>query len=276
MPEIDLPEQVLIPMDKIRPNQWNPNEMPSDLFDELVRNFEEFGFVQPIIVRPLSKEEADLSGFDYEIVDGEHRYDGLRLMDVDEAPCIIRVLDSDAAKFQTVKMNRLRGKFNQKRFDSLVRDLMTRFTFDEVAEKMAFTDPSELEALIGRTRDALPTDEMKEEFDKAKEEIRTVDDLAMILNRLFTQFGDTLPYNFMVLDFGGKDHIWVRMQARDYRNILSQVRECMAHGVTFDSVLTRLIVELPVARYITSRRDFLEEVSDEAASRATVVAAMGE
>lgn len=50
-----------------------------------------------------------------------------------------------------------------------------------------------MKALIDDTRESLPP-EMRKEFDKAKEEIKTVDDLSLVLNRLFTKYGSTLPY----------------------------------------------------------------------------------
>lgn len=267
---IDIPQIVMIPANKIMPNEWNPNIMPADLFNELVENIEgAMGFVQPIIVAPIPENEQK-DGFEYKIIDGEHRFDGLRLLDVEEIPCIIRVMSEDDMKFQTVKMNRLRGKFDQRRFNTLVQDLLSRYTFEEVAQKMAFTDLTELEGMVDQARTSLPNDDMKQEFDKAKGEIRTVDDLSDVLNRLFTKYGDTVPYNFMVLDFGGKDHIWIRMDYNQYRNVVSQARECMAHGYTFDSVLTLLINEVPMGKFIDIKRDLLQEVSLEDASRGSV------
>ena len=191
------PEVVVIDRSKIRPNTWNPNEVDADLFNELVQNIEEFGFVQPIVVAPLPEGGE----YEFQITDGEHRFDGLGTLGVDEIPCVVMAVDEDTQKFQTVKMNRLRGKFNQKKFTALVRDLMNRYTFEEVAARMAFTDPTELESMIENVRATLEDPEMKKEFDKAKDEIKTVDDLSSLLNRLFTQFGDTMPANFMILDF---------------------------------------------------------------------------
>lgn len=264
-------DPVLIPLDKIRPNPWNPNYMTPDIFNELVDNMSgEAGFAQPIMVMPIPEEERTGDGYEYMIVDGEHRFDSMKLFDVDSVPCYIRSMTTDQAKFQTVKMNRLKGKFNQKKFNNLVVDLMDRYSLEEVAEKMAFTDPTELEGMIDQARDTLPTEEMKEEFDRAKSEIRTVDDLSGVLNRLFTQFGDTLPANFMIMDFGGKEHIWVRLKPAEYRSIVHQAREAMAAGVTFDSVLARLITEIDITRFIRAKRDFLEEISEENISRGVV------
>ena len=267
---VDIFETVLIPVAEIRPNEWNPNVMTSDLFNELSANIDEVGCVQDVVVAPLPVEEAELTGFKYRIVDGEHRFDVLKLLDVEEIPCKVVEITEDDQKFQTVKLNRLRGKFDQRRFTALVRDLMNRYSFEEVAQKMAFTDPTELEGMMSHARDSLP-DEMKDDFDRAKDEIKTVDDLAMVLNRLFTKYGDTMPAHFMILDFGGKDHLWIRMENREYKTAVRQARECLANGITFDSVMARLLTIIPMQTFIEQHRDFLKEVDVCDASKGTVV-----
>lgn len=265
------PETVMIDVRKIMPNEWNPNVMPADLFNELVENIDgPMGYVQDIVVSPIPKEDQ-VDGFEYKIIDGEHRFDALRLLDVTEIPCKVQFMTEDEMKFQTVKMNRLRGSFDRKKFNSLVQDLLGRYSLEEVAAKMSFTDPTELEGMIDHARDSLPTPEMKDEFDKAKSEIRTVDDLSDVLNRLFNKYGDTLPANFMILDFGGKEHIWVRIDPRKFKAVQSQAREVMAHGYTFDSFLTHLITEVPIGKYINSRGDKLDEISLENASSSQVL-----
>lgn len=257
--EIEMPEIIMIDMDEIKPNPWNPNSMNADLFNELTRDIEEYGFVQPILVAN-APEEKD---YKYQIVDGEHRYDALKILGVDKMPCYIVDLDEDHQKFKTVRMNRLRGKMDTKKFTSLVEDLMNRYPLEEVAENLAFTDPTELEAMMDSARENLPTTEMKEEFDRAKETIKTVDDLSAVLNRLFNEFGDTLPANFMILDFGGKYQIWVRMGDKEFRPLRSKARECQKAGVTFDSLVCHVLKSLPVERYVERFGDHLVKVEVE-------------
>ncbi len=260
---VEMPEIVMVPRNEIRPNPWNPNSMDPDIFNELVSNIETDGFIQPIAIGPI---EDDPEGYKWEIIDGEHRFDGLVILDVEEIPCYVRNIDEDKRKFLTVKMNRLRGKMDRKKFTKLVEDLMQRHTFEEVAEQMAFTDPTELEALMESTRESLPTKEMRDEFDAAKKDIKTVDDLSLLLNRLFTKFGDTLPANFMILDFGGKEHIWVRMERNQYQTIREKAREILGHGYTFDSFIAHLLTVVPVERTIDKYKDFLAEAKAEASS----------
>ena len=253
--KIEIPEVVMIPRDKIKCNPYNPNIVSADIFNSIVENIEDFGFVQPIVVAPLPKKDKH----DFQIIDGEHRFDALCLLEVPEIPCVVKKVSLDQQKFQTVKMNRLRGKMDMKKFTALVENLMEKYSFEEVAEHLAFTDPTELEQMIESTRESLPTDELKEEFDRAKNDIKTVDDLSIVLNRLFTSFGSTLPANFMILDFGGKDHIWIRMKARDYKKILGKAREVLSHGYTFDSFLSHVLSVIQVEKAINKYKTFLEE-----------------
>ena len=239
--DIVMPEITQVPLNKIKGNPWNPNEMNPDEFNSLVDSIQQDGFLQPVLIAPLA--EPDEEGHEYMQADGEHRADALRVLLSPDAdcPCIVRDFSEDQQKFQMVKMNKLRGRFNSKKFSALVGDLMERHSFDEVAEQLAFTDPDELTAMIDQTRELLPPD-LTEEFDKARGEIKTVDDLSLVLNRLFTEYGDTLPYNFMVMDFGGKRHLWVRMPSGSFLTMKGKAQQCMRQGVTFDSVVCQLLL----------------------------------
>jgi hypothetical protein len=254
---IEMPEIVMIRIDKIRPNDWNPNEMRNEEFDFLVGNFEDLGFVQPVLVAPL---ENSPDGFEYSIIDGEHRFLAMEFLEEQELPCIIRDIDIDEQMFQTVRMNKIKGTTNQKKLMGMVNHLMENRSIEEVAAGLAYSDASELEGMIASARESLPDSGMKKEFDRAKDAIKTVDDLTNILNRLFTRYGDTLPAHFMVLDFGGKDHIWVKMAGRnDYKRVLEFGRTCLAEGVTMDSVILQFIAKLDAPGFIERFRDTLDE-----------------
>lgn len=261
---VDFPKVVFIPLDKIKPNDYNPNVFDKSLFNEFVEDFKKFGFVYPIIVAPCDDEEHP-----FRIIDGEHRFDGLSILGVPEAPCIIKDdLDEDQQKMRTVKINRFRGKMDKEKFSKLMEDLLERHSLEELAENMAFTDPSELESMIQGARESL-SPEMKREFDKVKDEIKTVDELSLVLNKLFTRFGDTLPANFMVLDFGGKEHLWVRMSSRkDFALVKDKAKEVLSEGYTFDSVLSLVVSSIKVDKLIekfSSKLVKVKEGEDESA-----------
>ena len=108
---VDIPEVIMVTRTDIRPNKWNPNEFDDSMFNELVKSIEDDGFIQPIVIAPLDDEE-----YKFEIIDGEHRFTAMDLLDVPEIPCIVRDVDEDKRIDLTVKTYRLRGKFNMKKF----------------------------------------------------------------------------------------------------------------------------------------------------------------
>lgn len=260
-----------LPLRQIEPNDWNPNVMTPRELDMLAENIEDVDFLDPLLVVPIDIREGVQM---YRIVDGAHRYEVERLKDVEMLPCVIadpEKFDENKQKFQSVRMNKIKGSLDSKKFSKLVNDLMQsgEYSFEQLAHEFGFVDDDEFQSLLESTRESLP-DDLKEKFDDAKGEIKTVEDLSLLLNRLFTQYGDTLPANFMIMDFGGKDHIWVRMKRAEFQKSTAIAKECMAYGITFDSVITRVLSLMDVGKFISKHRDFLEEIPEDAASRGEV------
>jgi len=258
-------EIVDIPIDAIEPNPWNPNEMAADEFNMLSENLDDVDFLQPLLVVPIREEHGKQI---YRIIDGEQRYMAQRLRDVENIKCVVadpERIPEIKQKFQTVRMNKIKGTLNTKKFNDLVSSIVStgEYEFDELAHQFGFVDEDEFQLIIDSARESLPDNpDMRKEFDAAREDIKTVDDLSLVLNRLFTKYGDTLPWNFMILDWGGKEQIWVRMSKRDYDKAKAQARKVVDLGVTFDSVVGRFFSLLDMDKFVEKHRDFLEKVED--------------
>jgi hypothetical protein len=251
-----------IAIEQIQNNEWNPNEMTAAAFNLLSENVDDVGFLDPPLIVPIIGQKTDDGRQMFRIVDGEHRVEQQRLSDAKLIRCVIadpEKFDEITQKKQTMRMNSIRGKVNPKKLAKLVTDLIEGgVPYADMAHELGFADPDEFQSILSAARDSLPTDDMKKEFDKVKDEIKTVDDLSLVLNRLFTKFGDTLPHNFMVLDFGGREHIWVRMKRGEHKKIIDKARECVAGGVTFDSVLSQILLTMDLPRFIDKFKDKLE------------------
>lgn len=264
-------EYRMVPIGDIVPNPWNPNEMSAEEFNILSENMDEVGNLDPLLVVPVVHEGRRM----FRIVDGEQRYERERISDSKEIPCIIAdpsIVDETMQQKQTVRFNQIKGHWNMEKFSKLVGDLMERgdYTYEEMAHELGFTDEDEFHSLLENVRESLPPGEMRDKFDEAKDKIQTVDDLALVLNRLFTEFGNTIPYNFMILDFGGKDHIWVRLKPKEYKSIVDQARACMRRGYTFDSLVAHVIKRLPLEKYIDTYAGALDEADETADSMGVV------
>jgi hypothetical protein len=247
-------QMALVPIDLIIPNEYNPNEMEDTVFNELVSDISEDGFLQTITIVPVIVDGRRM----FRVVDGEHRYEAAKLSDAEVVPSIIATkgrlaTEEDVQKFKTMRMNVIRGRPGQAKLRALVEDLAQRHPLDKIAEQFLYDDPDELAQLIGQARKELPSPDMQKEFDKAKDQIKTVEDLSGVLNRLFTKYGETVPYHYMVVDWGGKQHLWVRLEKQTTFTKLKKLADmCKEKGVRFDTVVSDVLLS-------TITEDFLNK-----------------
>jgi len=222
-------------------NPDNPNVMDDPSFNMLMDNIEKVGLTDPILVRP----NPDKPGR-YRVVGGHHRLDAAKLHGLTEVPCTIITdpsFDADAEAFQVVRHNVIHGKISPQKFFKMYSQLQGVYSEELAAEMFGFVDQEEFRKLINSTAKGLPK-ELQKEFKEAAKELKTIDDLSKLLNRLFNQFGDTLPHNYMILDYGGKDSVWIRMPKPAFKDIQKLGLICKQNKITLDSVLVPLIAEL--------------------------------
>jgi len=250
-----------IPMSEIVANPWNPNEMDEATFNMLVGNITDVGMNQPILVTPLRDDKGKVIPHKYRIIDGEQRFTALKLTDISEVPCmVVEKINEDEQKFQTLRMNKLRGDLNKQKFQAMVQKLIEAgHSIPDLSEKMGFTDEDEFRSLVDDVSKGMKG-KMKKEFDKVKDEIKTIDDLTLVLNKMFSTYGDTLPYHYMVFDFGGKSHLWLRMGGKEeQKKFLEKMELCQEHNVTVDSAIL-LLMELGLnAKFLDHFKDQLSE-----------------
>jgi len=178
-----------IPLDKIKANDYNPNELVGDMYDLLIDEIKKVGFLAPIIVR----KEKD----EYIIVDGEHRFNAFKQSSKDkEIPAIITTLSKEEAKIQTINLNRIKGEINPVKFAELLADLKTSFDIEDLEKrlKMSKAELENLDMLLDMADD-FPDDlgadfddkvpSIKFEFDSEEEKERI---LSLVLS---TQLGWT-------------------------------------------------------------------------------------
>ena len=166
------------------------------------------GITDPILVRPHPEKEGL-----YRIVGGKHRWEVAKLLDFKEIPCTVvtdETFSEDKEKFQIVRHNIIHGKMSPQKFMKLYNSLTNEYSADAAAEMFGFVDEEEFQKLINQTAKSLPI-ELQQEFKDAAKEIKTIDDLSKLLNSMFARYGDSLPYGYMVVDYGCKHSFWLRM-----------------------------------------------------------------
>jgi len=94
-----------IPFDQIYPGNNDRTVFDEDALSELANSIKENGLIQPITVRLFAPDPGAVFGGDrfgeaaqYQIVAGERRFRALRILEVEEIPCIVKELtDSEAS-----------------------------------------------------------------------------------------------------------------------------------------------------------------------------------
>jgi len=201
--EID-PIIEMIAIDLIDIQEDNPNEMTDNQFNRLVKSIEEDGFEEPLVICKSSKKGR------YELISGHHRLRAARIIGYTILPCSVHpAMEADRLKAKVVKANILHGKLNANKFTAMVNDLMGKGYEEElIAEMMGFTDDDEFDKLYQQVKQGL-SPELQKKLEESKAEIRTIEDLSKVLNKLFQEHGETVPLNYIVFSYGGSRHIWV-------------------------------------------------------------------
>jgi len=115
-PRIKFYKQETISIDKIRPNDWNPNSMDARMFAVLIKNIETEGFIEPVIITK-----------DGMIVNGEHRWRALQQMG-EKVISVIRlgIKSTDPrAKLESLALNKIHGDFNEDKLVAVLAELET-------------------------------------------------------------------------------------------------------------------------------------------------------
>jgi DNA modification methylase len=150
----------IVAIDKIRPNDWNPNSMDARMFAVLIKNIETEGFIEPVII---TKDSV--------IVNGEHRWRALQQMG-EKAISVVRLdlkSTDPRAKLESLALNEIHGDFIEEKLAAVLADLETT----EVDLDLSGFDENALEKLL-KMSNASPIED--------EEEIPTID-RAMIVTK---------------------------------------------------------------------------------------------
>lgn len=202
----EYPYMETLPLQLIDKNELNPNEQDERTFNALCESLQEEGWVEPMAT-VVSKPDGR-----YTIVSGHHRTDAALALGMIDGPCLILdpdVFDADRQNWTMVKVNNIRGKLSKTKFTRLYNEMAREYSSEELQTRMGFVDEDAFKAVYEETRKGL-SPELQKRLDEQKDEIKTIDDLSLVLNRLFREHGEELQSNMMVFSFLGKDVLWIR------------------------------------------------------------------
>jgi len=124
-----------IKIEKLIPNRYNPRKITKDSFEKLKNSINEFGFVDPIIVRKNKNK--------YEIIGGHQRYNAAKELGYELVPCIVLDISEKRAKLLNLALNKIRGDWDSELLVKLLNQIK-----DESDLVLAGFDFSEVENLI--------------------------------------------------------------------------------------------------------------------------------
>lgn len=244
-------EIVFVQPKDLKPNSYNPNKESAEKFNLLVESIDDIGFSENIQVHPVGEGEVRVedgqkrwcgkSPPSLEIIGGEHRWHACMVagMENEWIPAVFfDDLEEEKLKAVTVRMNILKGEMDPQKFTALWDDLSQSGHYSDQAlrDMMGIASRGEFEKFYKEVKKGLPPD-MAKELDSMRGEIRCIDDLSLLLNKLFRKYGSELDYSYMTFDFGGRQHTWVRMR-KDTNKLLEQVKAmCREKKIDMNDVL---------------------------------------
>lgn len=131
-------ETHLVPVDDIRPNDYNPNRMDDQEFSEFVAEVKHLGRLpKPVVIRP----KVGLSSAAFCIVDGEHGWRAAKEVGFEKIPCEIVHVDDFEAMRQTYKRNQ-HGRPDQVLLGQMFQAMMDghKFSRRQLADAIKVSD----------------------------------------------------------------------------------------------------------------------------------------
>lgn len=127
-------------IDRLYPNDWNPNAMDDKTYELAKLSILEEGFSDPIDVDPSGR-----------ILDGEHRWRLAKELGMKQVPVFVKDRFDDDAKITTIRKDRTHGEPDLVRLSEIVGDLVDAFGQDEVERRLGY-DPNEQQAFLEVSR----------------------------------------------------------------------------------------------------------------------------
>ena len=116
-----------LPVDAVFEPEWNPNEMDAGMRSRLRRSIDRFGFLVPLVVRPIGKGR-------YETIGGAQRLSALKESGVSGVPCVVVESDDAEARLLSQVLNHVEGEDNPGLRAELVRGLLDEMPEEEVLD----------------------------------------------------------------------------------------------------------------------------------------------
>ena len=232
-----------VPIGDLEANDWNPQNQDAATFNRLREEIRNNGCIDPMEVIPLENGK-------YRILGGEHRWKASMAEGLEEVPVIVlteaKWKDVDLQKFVTVRLNMIRGDVDPDKFLKLYNEMADKYGANALQDLMGFTDSKKYQKLMAGVtkamRGALPKD-MHKEFDEKAKTTKTVEELAALIEEMFSKYGDTVEQSFMIFTHGKREHIYIAMDHKMKRAMEKVTEYCKLTKEDINSVMAPVVEE---------------------------------
>lgn len=239
--------EVMIAVDKLEPNSWNPQVMGDPKFNELVEEIRADEFDDAIHVVPHPDPAKEKDGI-YLIIDGEHRWQAARVLGLSEIPCVVKRnwTDEKTQKIKTVRRNLLHGDLDRTRFTKLAHSLNdVGIPIKEMPSMLGFENEAQFrEKFIAEEREReekAVQKATKAAREEEKRESAVVNNLSFILNEIFQEYGETVPQGFIFFCHKNKMHLFIQMDDKLEGAIEAAVKYLRSTGKNVNTFLRRAL-----------------------------------
>lgn len=143
-------------IDQISPNDYNPQEMPKDIFRSLVAHIKARGFAGPIRVRETAPNDPKTIKTKYVVVDGEHRLRAYKeaFPERQTIPVVVMQREDGTplqrvdALMSTISFNHQHGEANQVKLANVLKEASDYGATLESIEEVTGMKKSRIETLM--------------------------------------------------------------------------------------------------------------------------------
>jgi hypothetical protein len=197
---------VLVPVESIHPNEWNPNQQTEETFNQLVEEIRADGFDHPLNVVPFSAHpDSTEDSPQFKIIGGEHRWRAAKVVGLKRVPVVIHDdWDETQQKLKTVRRNLLSGEMDAKKFTALVASLSDDVDPQLLPGLFGFINPNEFARFIITEKS-----EKEDTFldglveDERKREKFATDSISDVIATIFVDCAETMDQNFLCFTYKG-------------------------------------------------------------------------
>lgn len=232
-----------IAVDDLVPSLFNAQHQNEKTFNMLVDDILDNGVITALTVVPITDSK-------YQILAGEHRWRAARVAGEEELPCLVLVdakfSQEEMKQLLTVRLNSLQGKLNPEKFFKIYNPLVQKHGKDTMQRLLGFADDKILKSLKKQVsagmKKILPK-EMHQDLEKATAEVTAVEDLNLIVQNMFQQYGKTVNQGFMVFTHGSQEHVYINMNKKIKKSMDKALSYCRTTGTNINDFLAPLFAE---------------------------------